>query len=873
MSKYVLWLDEITSEHAPLVGGKGLRLAELVRAGLSVPPGFVVTTDAYWAFLDAHGLAESTSSLQQLIQEHPVPDDLARAITEACRRLDPAGGGFTVAVRSSATVEDLAGASFAGQYDTYLNVSGPEQVIERVRDCWASLWSERAVSYRQKRGEELADLAMAVVVQQQVPADVSGVLFTLNPMTGREEEMAVEAAWGLGEAVVSGRVTPDHFVLDVYQERVVKRDVARKTVMVVPAPEGGVQEVPVPPERQDRPTLTDAQLLELMELGFQVQAIYGYPQDIEWCLHDGRFYVLQTRPLTSYTFAPDIGQWTSANFREALPGFVSPLSASLSLVYDYGHSLAEFFYRMKMAKEPPLDVEWGRLFFGRVYWNIGEVKRYAAVIPGYKERVLDRTVGIEPTYDGDGVVTPWTPRTVLRALPVLFALDRLYKECIEEAEAFKRDFLKREKEYSRVDPAALSDAELCEWVRRMIDLHWEGNRIAHTVSILSTQAQDDFHPMVEKLNQANPDQEPVTEGRLLTGLTDMSTARPMIELWELSREARKDPQVAQVILDSAPEEMLDRLQGSQAGREFWERLQAFIQKYRYMSPIDEDLSLPRWDEDPSFVLTTLKAYVRQPDDKGPEQQVAEQVQVRLREEERARALLSRGLLNRLIPYRRRQFFNQLRLVQRYCWWREETRTLVSMAFYHCRRFFVELGRRWAASGYLEHPDDVFCLTREQVLDAMDGKLSGQEARDAVRKYKRMKLCYRNFEPPHTIGRGFRLPEREPATVTRLEGVPCSGGTVVAPARVILSLNQAHELQKGEVLVAPYTNPGWTPLFHLAGGIVMEEGGLLSHGAVVAREFGIPAVIRVERATRLLRTGQTVRVDGTKGTVEILNGHS
>ncbi len=423
-----------------------------------------------------------------------------------------------------------------------------------------------------------------------------------------------------------------------------------------------------------------------------------------------------------------------------------------------------------------------------------------------------------------------------------------------------------------MDPAKLTDAELYHWVRRMIDLHWEGNRIAHTVSILSTQAQDDFHPMVEKLNQANRGQEPITEGRLLTGLTDMSTARPMIELWELSREAQKESQVAQVIVNSPPGEIPARLQESEAGRGFWEQLQAFIKKYRYMSPIDEDLSLPRWDEDPSFVLATLKSYVGQPDDKGPEQQVAEQVQVRLREEERARALLSRGLINRLIPYRRRQFFNQLRLVQRYCWWREETRTLVSMAFYHCRRFFVELGRRWAASGYLEHPDDIFCLTREQVLAAMDGKLSSEEARDAVRKYKRMKLCYRNFEPPHTIGRGFRLPEREPAAVTRLEGVPCSGGTVVAPARVVMSLDQAHELQKGEVLVAPYTNPGWMPLFHLAGGIVMEEGGLLSHGAVVAREFGIPAVIRVERATRLLRTGQTLRVDGRRGTIEILDGH-
>jgi len=885
MSLYVLNLSEVRADHAPLVGGKALRLGELYRAGLRVPAGFVITTAAYRAFIKANGLdrileemlagldwdspqlAERVGPVQELIRQHPMPPVVADAIAAAYREM-----GAPVAVRSSATVEDLPEASFAGQYDTHLNLLTPEEVLDRVKACWASLWNARALAYRHRHGLSPLKAAMAVVVQRQVPAEVSGVLFTLNPSTGREEEMLVEASWGLGEAIVSGRVTPDRFVMDAWNEEVRSREVSDKQIMVVPDHPSGVKEVPVPEEKRALPSLTDEQLLHLAELGYRVQEIYGTPQDIEWALHQGVFYVLQTRPLTAYTFAPEIGQWTSANFREVMPGFITPLSFSIFREHEWGRALEEIFQRLKMTRGET-GVEWGRLFFGRAYWNVGEVKRLNSILPGFKERAFDESVGLEPTYEGDGLVTPWTPRTILRALPCLFALQKLYKTLWKEAEAYQREFMEEEAEYSKINPAELSDGELAEQVRYAIERHHRTNRIALLISLLNTQAHDDFAPLVEGLNERNPDAEPISIARLLTGLTGISTGRPLAELWKIGQEALKHERVARTILESKPSELAERLQSFPEGREFWGILQGYIEEFHYMAENDEDMSLPRWEEDPTFVFTTLRSFVETKEAPHPQELVAHQEGVRLREEQRAAELLSRGWLDRL--FRKRQFFSSLETLKRYCWWREETRSMLSLAHYHCHRFLAEQGRRWAKQGFIEEPRDIFLLTLDHVLAALEGNLSSEEARAAISKYKRMRRCYRNFEPPLTIGQGIspraaEVPFRK-APQRVFKGVPCSAGRAAARAKVVRDLSEAHKLKKGEVLVAPYSNPGWVPLFSLAGGIVMEEGGLISHGAIVAREYGIPTVLQIRDATRVFQDGQVLCVDGDRGIVELLEG--
>jgi phosphohistidine swiveling domain-containing protein len=738
-----------------------------------------------------------------------------------------------------------------------------------VRACWAGLWGERALTYMREQDLDPFQADMGVVVQRQGQAQAAGVLFTLNPLTGREEEMVVEAAWGLGEAVVSGQVTPDRYVINPRDRCVLSRDIADQSVALVAGDDGGVREEPLPADQGNQPVLSDEQLLELTGLGYRVQAIYGYPQDIEWVLVDDVFVLLQTRPLTSFSFDPGLGQWTSGNYREVLPGFASPLAISLSLEHDYGRALGEFFCDIKMGEAPP-DTVWGRPFFGRAYWNVGVTKRFASLIPGFKERVFDRTVGIEPTYEGDGLITPWSPGTILRALPILFALKEQYENGWREGRAYRDRFLNEiEPALTAVNLVSLPDEELAGYCRQMAELHWEANGTAIRVSMLSTQAQDDFEPMVRHLNATLPPGRRIAEGDLITGLSDVRTAQPTLELWDLARTAADDPQVAVAVTQGDPDDIPQRLQATEVGRAFWSRVQAYLARYHYMAPIDEDLSQPRWDEDPSFVLSTLQAYARADESVDPARHLAAQRQVRRATERRALEILSRSW-RRLWPFGRRSFIKQLRLVRRYVWWREETRVVASRAFYQCRRFYKELGRRWAAQDILDQPEHIFLLRWPAILAVLDGKAPAEGLRPQVESYLRLKTCYRNFEPPGVIGLGASMRKLVVRPGQRVfEGVPCSSGRVEGVARVVGTLEEARALQRGEILVARYTNPGWTPLFNLTGGIVIEEGGLLSHGAVVAREYGIPAVLRIEGATKIFRTGQRLRIDGSAGTVEVV----
>ncbi len=881
---YLLDLSQVTAKDAPRVGGKALRLAELAQAGFLVPPGLVLTAEAYRLALQEAKLSrhlttlataleptsprfeETVDDLQRAIRRHPLPSPVMEALEEAYQALS---SHKALVVRSSATAEDLATASFAGQYETHLNVRSLEELADAVRACWASLWNGHAVAYRRERGIAPTDLAMAVLLQPQVPAQASGVLFTLNPLNGRENEMVVEAAWGLGEGLVSGRVTPDRYVVDWQRRRILRREIVDKKVMVVPV-DGGTAALPVPEDRRLAPTLDDEQVLTLVELGYRIQAHYGAPQDVEWAWHDGQFHILQSRPLTAITFAPEEGIWTSANFEEVMPGFVSPLSFSISVAYEYVRSLNEFLAQMGIAP-PGMAVTEGRLFFGRVYWRVDRLKELLQLLPGFKEREFDHTVGIEPAYEGDGLVVPFTPRTILRGLPILLRLNRAFRTWWREADAYCRRFREEiEPAWDAVDPSALDDEALAERVRQVIALHWEANRVALITTYLSVQAQDDFRPMLEALNASlPPDEEPISEGRLLTGLSDVRTGRPIERLWELAQAGRREPAVVQTFAEAPPDRVLDRLAALPEAQPFYQALQAFLDEFRYMAANDEDLSLPRWDEDPTYPLTLLRQFLLGDEAHARHPRWARQTAIREEEEARAARLLSRGVLGRLLPFRRRQFFGQLALVQRYIWWREETREIASRAFYQTRRFLVELGRRWTHRGLIERPEEVFLLTREQVLDGLAGRLSPQAARESIEAYRRLRTCYRNFQPPGVMGADVRVQVHEARPgQARYTGVPCSPGVAVGPARIVTDLSQAHKVQPGDILVAPYTNPGWLPLFSLVAGLVIEEGGLLSHGAVVAREYGIPAVLHVPGATRLFRDGQRLRVDGSRGTVEI-----
>ncbi|MCL6580030.1 MAG: hypothetical protein K6U08_00205 [Firmicutes bacterium] len=884
--RLVVALDELGPADLSSAGGKACRLAELRRAGVRVPDAVVVLAGAFQEHLEAAGLdgaARDAAELRQGVVATPLPEALARTILEALRKrgLHPEG---PLVVRSSAAREDGADRSAAGVLTSVCGVRGEKEVLRAVRACWASLWGERAQAYWSGGGSD-GDVApaMGVLIQQAVPCEASGVLFTMNPLTGREEEMLVEVAPGPGGGVVSGLVSPDRYVLGFWDGEVRS---AR------PAPGG------------QGPVVGEQVLVLLAETGRRVQEVFGRPQDIEFGVVDGRVHVFQARPITAWSFAADTGEWTSANFREVMPGFASTLGQSLSLHHDFARAQEELFRRLGLWRPEDEGTVWARTFFGHAYWNVGATKRVAARIPGFCERSFDRTVGIEPLYEGDGRVTPWTPATVLQAVPVLLALGRQYRRVPEEARTFLAWFDAEEPTWDLVDPEALDDDALAARVTWGLDLHSRTNRWALLVSLLSTQAQEDFHRTLAALERKVPEELRPSEARLLTGLDGMATARPLHDLWDLACRLEGVPGFRAALRVRSPAELaagLGELARDGPAAAAWREVLAWLARYRHMANVDEDLSVPRWSEDPAVPLAVLRSYVL--GGAGPGESPAAQLerQRRVREEEaaKARELGRRWWRWGLDPLWGRRFEGQYALVKKFCWWREETRVYLSRARYHCRRALVEQGRRWAEAGRLDRPEDIFWLELQEVLGLVRGEADFGEVAERARRRASVARLFRDFPVPPNIlpgpfgpdglplrrtgrgeagtppGDGGGLPggpERAsggPAEEGRvLQGVGCSAGRVTAPCRVVTRLEEAASLRSGEILVARYANPGWVPLFHLAAGLVLEEGGLLSHCAVVAREYGLPAVVQLKEATRILRDGDVVTLDGDFGTVTV-----
>jgi len=979
MAHYVKTLDQLTLKDIPLAGGKACRLGELARAGLPVPRGLAILTTTYEDVLEASGLGRRCAQREgpgraEEVRRHllsaPLPEGLEEELSEALLRagLEP---GTPLAVRSSSPGEDGAYRSRAGAYESVLNVTGLEAVTGAVRSCWASLWTERALALDGGGG---AGPSMAVLVQELVPCEAAGILFTLNPLTADESEMLVEATWGLAAELASGDVTPDRFVIDFWNGRALRSEAGRKPEALAVSPGGGIERRPVDAAEARALCLDGEQLSELAALGRRAQEVFGCPQDVEFGFAGGRPHVFQARPITAYSFPPGTGQWTTANFREVMPGFASMLGQSQSFHHDFSRAQEELFKRLRLWRAEDEGTVWSRSFFGHGYWNVGATKRLASRLPGFNERSFDRTVGIDPAYDGDGQVTPWTPATIARAIPVLLALSREYARVPAEARRFINWFDGQEPSWDQVRPADLDESALAGRVRWGLDLHWQANRWALLCTFLSTQAQEDFHHLLAGLEvrararagagKAGSVDLP-SEARLLTGLEGMATAKPLHDMWELAESLRGHPEALRTLRETAPAELAGRLselsrRGPDAGA--WRLVRGWIERYRYMSNIDEDLSVPRWSEDPSVPLSMLRGYlsdapaeegpagpgsvaapVGTPVDGGaagsiaaaaacaaaaaspagatpaaagplrrPAEYVSRQRRIREEEEAKARALGRRWFRLGLDPFWTGRFIKQYELVKSLCWWREETRVCLSRARYHTRRFLVEQARRWADAGLLGDPGDIFWLTRGELLALVPEPPAAASpkafalARKMARRRRSMSVLYRNFAvPPNILPGPFgadglprasgavsvgQVEMARPASAAVAEqprlsepgapvgvpprgdlvlgGVGCSAGRAAGRCRVARDIVEASRLEAGEILVAPHANPAWVPLFHLAAGLVLEEGGLLSHSAVVAREYGIPAVLQVKEATRLLETGDAVELDGLTGVVRV-----
>jgi pyruvate,water dikinase len=906
-SRLIVELRRIRATMLREVGGKAANLGELIWAGLPVPPGFCLTTEAYQRALqpdgssesalpdilrgleavepgDLEGLASLAARAREAVLDAGIPADVEDAVLSAYSAL---GSEVPVAVRSSATAEDLPFASFAGQQDTYLNVVGADAVLQAVRKCWASLWTDRAVSYRASNGIDHATVTLAVVVQGMVEAEAAGVLFTANPVTGRRREAVIDANPGLGEAVVSGAVNPDHFVVDSLTGRITERRIGDRKLVIRSIPGGGTERFDATALAKDGTTgdacLADAQIRALAVLGQRVEEHYGAPQDTEWAIDgEGKLWLTQARPIT--TLYPQMTRQPAVPGPHAYlcfslaQGLTRPLTPmGLAGIRLMGSSVADAAgFRVPEPRDGPSPYyEAGQ----RIYFDLTSVfrsKAGRAIVPRIFDVMEARSAAIvrglfeDPRF----AVISKTPFKLLRHVAPIVVRFRL-------PEILLRALFRPDVALDKVERLGgklkaiheVSDATPREKLDNAERILREG-LFPILPNILPPVALG--FAMIGVVRKILGEQ--ASWGELQTiirGLPNNVTTEMDLALWWLSASIRDDPASAEAFTGGDPAALAERYRGgglpvvAQAG------LASFLRDYGHRAIAEIDLGMPRWSDDPTHIIGVLVNYLRLDDPRlAPDKQFEKAAHDA---EEQVAVLVARARSKS--PLHARIVKMALERTRMFAGLRELPKFHLVRGFAAVRARLSEVGEALADAGVIDDAGDVFFLDFNDARRGLDGK----DFHDLVaQRREAYELELKRRHVPRVLLSDGTEPEALPGFLSSGTGAPASGGglpdgmllgtpasagTVTAVARVIMDPVGAH-LEPGEILVAPSTDPGWTPLFLTAGGLVMEMGGPNSHGAVVAREYGIPAVVGVPDATSRISSGDTIAVDGAAGTVAI-----
>ncbi|MFI6496517.1 PEP/pyruvate-binding domain-containing protein [Nonomuraea typhae] len=858
--KTALEFPEIHAGMLAEVGGKAANLGELTRAGLPVPPGWALTTEAYHRAAEQAGLPEVieragedlASQARDRLLGTSIPPDVAERIRKAYAAL---GEDVPVAVRSSATAEDLPFASFAGQQDTFLNVVGPEEVLLAVRKCWASLWTDRAVAYRESNGIDHAAVRIAVVVQTMVDAEVAGVMFTANPITGRRREAVIDAGPGLGEAVVSGAVNPDRFVADLDSGAIRERAAGDKKIAIRSVPGGGTERVET---AADGFCLTDGQVRDLARLGAQVEAHYGAPQDTEWALDaHGKIWLTQARPITTlYPLPQATGRglrvYFSVNVAQGVMGPFTPMGAAgMRLVSTGAARMTGYPPADPLDGAGPLTEAGQRLWIDLTTAARSRVGR--ALVPRIFSVAEARSAGLFKALADDprlSVIHP-SPRPFLRAVRraarqigaprrVWWALTRP-----DRALAYTREL--GDRLTGAVDPApSATPYERLEHAERLLSRSFP--MILSIMPIVMTGYG--LFALASRLSGI-----PISDMQdVLRSVPHNPTTEMDMELWRLA--TRIEP-----FGERTAAEVTDLYRAGELPKATQDAIAAFLATYGHRGVAEIDLGVKRWSDDPSHIIGVLANYLRMDDRMAPDALFERgAADARAAVERVVAAAARRGRLRGAVARR------ALERTRRFAGLRELPKYYAVLMLAGVRRSMLVVGGHLVAKGVLDDPQDVFFLDFREVRKALDTGEGGEVV--AGRKAVHEQESRRRHVPRMMLSDGTE-PEAlsMPAADGAIAGTPASAGVVTGPARVVMDPTGAH-LEPGEILVCPSTDPGWTPLFLTAGGLVMEMGGAMSHGAVVAREYGIPAVVGVAHATERVATGQTVTVDGAAGTVTV-----
>ncbi len=886
---------DLTDERAldsSLTGGKGSELAMLIARNFPVPPGLVITTQAFTAFLEETGVAEELNAflnesaetstdvltrLSQSIQDRIRGSRLPKATAnELKKRMIEFQREFMTdvlwAVRSSATAEDLSGASFAGQYDTFLGLAGFDEVVDAVIKCWASFFNIHSLQYRSDRN--ITDFRGAVIVQRLIPSDAAGVCFTQDPVTSDTENVVITSNFGLGESVVSGRVTPDIFVVHKKSREVTYREVANKEMKVLPAP-GGTKEVAIDESFRQQASLTDDQAIAVARLATEIEEIENRPVDIEWAVFDGNVYILQSRPITtlpsvtqSSASAPPDGWvpelntpidpryplYTNGNISEILPGCITPLSWSY-IGPTIEHAFRSQGIALGVMVESGPEYQVLGFFYHRPYICVSFMEAAAARTPGISpDTIHEEFIGPPDTRTPPVRLSDLRPDRWPATIRVVLTFVRKTRSLAVNTQKCEEIINRQRKESTPEELKSWPDDRLMEEVRfskammRVSDVHiW-----ASTFSVI-------YFDLLRKLAKRwLDDDDGSLAAQMVTSIGTLPSADPAFGLYSLTRMVLSSPEVSERFASiSDNQSLLKTLNADESANDFLRELEKFLAVYGHRAVCEAELRNPCWREDPAQVIGLIRNYL-QPGVTPPEEVRIRQDRIRGEATKRVDKL---SLPKRVIVRRTRG------AARRNIEFRERLKDLIVLRSDRFRRIYAEVRTRLLDRGWLCDPDDLFFLIWKEVRDLLAGELSPEVAKEIItRRRQDFEWCQMVHVPKIINGKAILVKPDEFPSEQQLKGMGVSPGKVEGRARVILDPRLESYIESGEILVAPVTDAGWTPLFINAGGLIIDIGGLLSHGSIVAREYGLPAVVGVADATKRIKTGDRIYLDGSSGVV-------
>lgn len=869
---YILGFPEIDTTKLELVGGKGMNLAELSRIdGIQVPFGFCLTTKAYKKITESnHALTDMLGQLSALTSEQNesisaisneirkiisgiiIPEDISREIRSFLSYAEPK---TAFAVRSSATAEDLPDASFAGQQDTYLNIIGVESILQHISQCWASLFTERAVIYRIQNGIDHRQVHLAVIIQEMVFPQVSGILFTADPVNSNRKTISIDAGFGLGEALVAGLVNADNY--KVQNGKITEKSISTKELLISSAKNGGTQKQEVALDHQDKPALTDERILQLAGFGRKIEAYFHSPQDIEWCLVNDTFYFVQSRPITTLFPIPEAPDqenhiYISVGHQQMMTDAMKPLGISIR----------------ELSSSRPMSKAGGRMFVDITHDMADPARRHMLVNvlgksdPLFRDAintVLQRKdfIGPASTENNNGNTKQTHPSPDYHTLKEFDAAIAI--ELVNKSEKAIEDLQQNIQSKSGLELLDFIREDLQQLIKSISDPQSFG--VIFTAMNAAYWINENVQEWLGEKNVAD---------KLSQSVPNNVTSEMGLALLDLADAIRPYPAIIEFLQQTKKDDFLDELPGFEAGTQVRQAFTDYLRKYGMRCAGEIDITQTRWGERPTLLIPTLLTNIKSFEPGASKIKFEQGLQEAINKEQE--------ILHRLkqLPdgeVKAAETKRMIRLVRDLSGYREYPKYAIVSRYFIYKKALLKLAAQLVDTGIIREKEDIFYLSFEELRDMVRTKTPADQL------INKRKLDFKRFEkltPPRvitsdgeTVSGNYNRNDLPPGA---LAGIAVSSGTIEGRARVILKMEDAI-LESEDILVTTFTDPSWTPLFVAIKGLVTEVGGLMTHGSVIAREYGLPAVVGVNNATRLIRDGQRIRVNGTDGYVEIISDNA